>query len=197
MRYQNLSFDPNNSVVLSVSHGHFFSPASNSREVCFRCVWWLVWKPLASWGGIWAQISNFMTFEVVRWFWSMWFPSRTMCQATDAICLQTLIFIWTQPIIKVCFKIYVHFVCKMTCWKTLVIFKIQIPYYSNDNFPSIIWIPLQIRSKIWAPNIRSLAFELWPAYNFTHYYTGIILNLNHLFWLVLEYENKTQLKKWT
>ena len=44
------------------------------HSLTFLCVWLLVWKPLASWGGIWAQISNFMTFEVARWFWSMCEP---------------------------------------------------------------------------------------------------------------------------
>ena len=66
------------------------------HSITFRCVWWLVWKPLASWGGIWAQISKFMTFEVARWFWSMWQHKRVYLVKV-VNCLQVPMFHFIYP----------------------------------------------------------------------------------------------------
>ena len=61
------------------------------HSLTFRCVWWLVWKPLASWGGIWAQTSNSLTFEVARWFWSMCTQCTSATHRADReeICMHT------------------------------------------------------------------------------------------------------------
>ena len=54
-----------------VPFGPPFQKNTKILSLSFRYAWWLVWKPSVSWGGIWAQISNFMNFKVARWFWSM------------------------------------------------------------------------------------------------------------------------------